>query len=303
MRKTHWEVYNRLIEENKLPNTLAIPVAKASKVMEQVDATARWIVTKRPKFLLPYINHIEQFDRRTQLTEFEGIILPAIFKSHGAQIYKIGREFGEQLRRVKLNISSEHIPLTDGVICIELPDTIRFPLSPGEYMSGGIYIYVEELLNIDGKHYKRLVMFTHPVDENAEYNHAAERLAVTFYENENIDAALRRNDRRGTVPLDAWHYLLNCLLYIHSGKPDLRSYRAPKIPERSGKDRRRALKENADKSLVDMTLVGYDFLKSRVYSVSQTQVTAHWRRYEKGRSQVKLVWIDEHTRRFGVNDE
>lgn len=96
-------------------------------------------------------------------------------------------------------------------------------------------------------------------------------------------------------------FTFKCLLYLNSGNPDLREYRAPRIPlTRDKKKLRRFEKEMAEQSTIPMTLVGFDFKKPKIYTVGSAHVMGHfrWQPYGERLSKLKLIWIDPHIRHY-----
>jgi len=90
--------------------------------------------------------------------------------------------------------------------------------------------------------------------------------------------------------------ILNILVYIKSGNPDLREfkndikYKKNKIP----------VKKDRELSTSDIILVGFNYKKAIIHRIDETTVSSHfrWQRCGKELSQVKLVCVSEHTRSF-----
>ena len=61
------------------------------------------------------------------------------------------------------------------------------------------------------------------------------------------------------------------------------------------------VKQNfSTKARLPVFLVGFDWKKNRLYKMSSTDVAGHfrWQPCGPGRSQVKLIWIDDHSREY-----
>jgi hypothetical protein len=95
------------------------------------------------------------------------------------------------------------------------------------------------------------------------------------------------------------------MVYLGSGDPDLREFRAPRPTTQNPKKLKRWFKEHENKSLVDMTLVGFTWKKPRIYQVGETLVTGHprWQPWGPGKTKVKLIWIEPHVRHYGVKPD
>ena len=231
----------------------------------------------------------------------------SIFASDGAKIYKIGREFGEQLSKVRLNLSSKYIPETEKMICIEFPENLRFHLGNQQYAHHA-YVYVS---NNDGDKFtnerketftKLLNITSYLYDEkgNPVDNYLNNYLGISFKsDDEPVEEALERAIKSSTysfVNREYVNFVVNALIYIFSGDPDLREQRAPRIPSHP-KDARIFLRNHENTSLVDMTLVGFDWAKPRHYNVDSTIRRGHprWQPYGPKRERVKLIWIEPTT--------
>jgi hypothetical protein len=90
--------------------------------------------------------------------------------------------------------------------------------------------------------------------------------------------------------------VLNLLLYINSGAPDIRDFRnTAKYPGQ----KRKPLRHSDTLSTLDcIKLIGYDWKKDVVknYSAASWDVDGHfrWQKCGPELSQVKLIWIDPH---------
>jgi hypothetical protein len=98
--------------------------------------------------------------------------------------------------------------------------------------------------------------------------------------------------------IDAIHFAFKAYLYLHSGEPDLRFQKHIDFPTtKKPKKIRHFLKENEGK-LIDLTLLGYEHKKGKLYTVDSFDVSGHfrWQRYGKDLQQIKLIWLDSYTK-------
>ena len=243
------------------------------------------------------------------------------FKEHGANIYKIARNFGEHLFKINLNIQAKFLPKKI-CYCIEFPENIRFEHPPffeeeikalkytlpkKTYITC-VYVFSDEdeiVLTDDRKIVKYLYYYMPHMDENGKlvsFSSFEHGQINWFSEDENLDEVLERHNKVSTVqaPEGFLEYMIKCILYINSGDPDLRPYKAPAITTNKPKHIRRFLKQHENQSLVDVTLVGYDFKKPKLYKVDETWVETfpRWQPYGPGRGKIKLIWVAPHSRHY-----
>jgi len=223
-------------------------------------------------------------------------------------IYQLCREFGEQLHTVPLDIPCDLVPPADETVLIHFPDTVRFRHNDGTYArcayvrqrSGGEEVVRDIACNRtlrilmpdydeDGRLLDTFSWLSMPMRSGYTLTQEAEEVRKI-----NCDPAMGSS-------VDVLDYVAKAYLYIKSGEPDLRALRAPKEPEtRKAKKLRHFHRVHADTSLLDVTLVGYDFKKKTQYNVGETCVRGFFRtqRYGKNWSKYKIIWIDEHTRTY-----
>lgn len=234
----------------------------------------------------------------------------ATVKRDGAKIYKIGREFGEQLAKADLSLSCKYLPTIKEFICIEFPDHMRFQTKSGGYLHCS-YVAVMENTHIVrpnsgesmGDALKTVAIFSPIYDDNGNLRlDVLDVGTISFWnESETVQEAVEKSNRSSTIPysMDFVGFLMKCLIYIDSGDPDLRHARSPRPPEtRKVKKVRQWYKDHANESLIDLIHVGYSFKKPNVYMIDKTLVTGHfrWQPWGHKRAKVKLIWIDQHER-------
>jgi len=233
---------------------------------------------------------------------------------YGRDIYKMGEGFSKALLNVNLDIPAKHLPLLNKMICIEFPDNLRFNAGPSainmeaDRFINCVYVVVtdEKAETKDGSEAKRTMRCIMPLyDENNDLTMEVQEYGIPIIDLEKTFLeAVERASRFDEVPhnnKDFIKFVLKCLVYIDSGDPDLRDYKAPKNDKNiKGRSWVRANKNN---SLLDMTLVGYNHKKNNLRHVDSSIVSGHyrWQRCGKGFSKVKLVFIEEHNRKYEKN--
>lgn len=238
-----------------------------------------------------------------------------LFARGGEKIYKIGREFGEVLLKADLDIKAELFPDIPSVICVEFPEHIRFHDKQQEDYFHCAYIAIQK----QSEQFKPVDRYGHTVfivvdfvlpcyTENGNLKDEANNTKLCFRSgDEMLSASMERAQSNSTHPINCneiFEYLLKFLIYLGSGDPDLREYRAPRPTTKNQKKLKRWLKEHENQSAVDMTLVGFTWKKPRIYQVGETTVTGHprWQPWGPGKTQVKLIWIEPHIRRYGIGE-
>lgn len=264
-------------------------------------------------------------EQRHEWMAFQTMAIYLSFRLLQPAVYKIATGFGEQLAKVDLNIRAGLLP-KDGMFCIEFPDSIRFEDQP-EQIEGFerqidkdffhcAYVTTQysnkdlPLKNNDNQPiFLSLNIMLPCYDDKERFKGEENSLSLTFLSpTEPISEVIRRAKHNSSHPIQnegVISYVLKCMVYINSGDPDLRNYRAPNPPATNNpKKQRRWAKEHQNQSLIDMVLVGYNFKKPVTYSVDETTVTGHFRWQPCGPrlEQVKLIWIAEHIRHFNQSE-
>ncbi len=238
------------------------------------------------------------------LADHEIARLILAFGLGGAKIYKFAREFSEELAKVALDVVCEAIPVSEQIVCIEFPDHMRFLI--GDSYAHSAYLYNRD----SGTGLRNLVAHIPLYDESGNLTFEFHTVGIPIEPGQLFSAALSGTRQRelNAIALgqkkNSGHnaalvgFLMRAFIYLHSGQPDLRSYRAPR--PKAGQRARAFLREHENQSTVDMTLVGFNFKKPTVYTVGETTVTGHfrWQPFGQARQQVKLIWIEPHTRKF-----
>lgn len=194
--------------------------------------------------------------------------------------YKFGKDFGSELVKTNINMNifnllpegfeSKHIQINEfWIACNTYKGNTPQPTPSGKNALGYIY----------GVLFNTRTMLYH-------YHYSP--LGLDFPETINFDVLT--DDIKPAAQV-----VLNALLYLHSGNPDLREYQVPKAARRIRDDYiRRYGKEVC-------ILVGYDWKKPRL----EHSVRGHWRwqPYGEKLSKVKLIWIDAHNRGVQIDQD
>lgn len=278
MRKTHWEQVKKhqVIE---LSIRIMERTIKATNGMHKhaddfwhIDCVQDHVKGLVPKVFLGNGDNL-------MMSPLRSLLFYCLFKRSGEPLYRMAAAFAEELRQTKMKIPARVIPADNKVVCIEFPEGCKYQC---------VYIGCAEGIGSDsrGPVYKRIeFQFMYELGAEDKFD----RYTMHFYsEDEDIDDAanlLRESYPNFPIALDEIKFALNCFLYIHSGKPDLRDYRPPKRPlTRKPKEQRRYDKMMLGMDEVPVILVGYGFNK-------ETQVGAHLQRYWTGRGRTDLIWV------------
>jgi len=240
---------------------------------------------------------------------FRALAMFKVFEVQGMAIFKIASEFGRVLEKADCAVPVDYLPFNGKVICIEFPDDVAFNMKDGDF---GRCAYVScdqraEGFSLPGilDPFTRRIDITVPLwrDDNkfCDGYVGEDNFRVFFKEGDTLETATQRSHENIGRPtgftLEIIKYILKCVLYIHSGDPDLREFRPEPRPHNQ-KRLKRWRRENLCK--IPLTLVGFDYKKPKEFSVGSTFVDTHlrWQPYGPQRSQVKLIWVRPHERHY-----
>jgi hypothetical protein len=236
----------------------------------------------------------------------EDVLLTSMLTYYKGKIYKIAKNFGEHLYLTNLDIQAKYLP-KKMVCCIEFPESLRFKaLDLDDTYFHCAYIFLDSFSIEKGvlpciRYY---LPHFNSQGKLTEYrkNHGVDIGHIRWHDdNEKLSDIVKRHQKSSTVYVikGLVEYIVKCILYIHSGDPDLREYKAP-LPPNKDKKARRFFKEHENQSLVDMFLIGYNHKKEILYSKEETIVREffRWQHYGPQNSLLKYIWIDEHPRVF-----
>jgi hypothetical protein len=100
-------------------------------------------------------------------------------------------------------------------------------------------------------------------------------------------------------------FLLNCIQYILSANPTIDRLERPPVPDNlKRRARDRFAQEHADLPYFPVQLVSWGWMRPRSFSVDETTVKGHfrWQRCGESLKDVRLVWINEHIRKYNENE-
>lgn len=227
-----------------------------------------------------------------------------------ASIYRINDRFGEHLNRTLLAIPTSVIPYTDNkYYCIEFPKPFHDEKTGDYHRSAIVWMGVINQLksnykniNIGMKDCKKGITFIFPdYDKKGDLTDTQTYVRLDPTSGPTIEDIVQRqvehHDGCAKDHIQAiTAFTMKCLLYIESGDPDLIPEHPKPLLTKNPKKMRRYLKENLPMEVVN---VGYG-LHRRHYTSDSSLVSGHyrWQAYGPGRTQVKLIWIEEHTRKY-----
>ena len=309
LRQPHWvdanvqktlslftqSVPGNLNELKKLPSWAVI------ELLEEI-----WVKSPR---LSPYLQPMGK-------NNFQGTVramsMFAAFEIQGgAPIYKIGEEFGAALLKADCKVSANYLPFDNVIRCIELPEKMTFDMQDGDSTSvcyiGSFSPRIGIDYIIDTEVFHRRIEILVPIYNKDGDNYGHDNIRLFLKDEDTIEQAIVRSFEqfahcgvrtgfsRGLI-----EYVLKCLVYIHSGDPDLREFRPTPKPESKAKPKhqRRWLRENFFP--IPITLIGFDYKKPRQMSVDSTWIDTfqRWQPYGPNLSKVKLIWVKPHERHY-----
>jgi len=233
------------------------------------------------------------------------------FIRDGKRNYRIAKDFSEALADASLDISCKYIPKQNSSFNIQFHKEIVLASLFGEedVAYRNCYVTIEDCdTEYDKKKgYIKRVMLVFPVYMHGEDYYSTYDFVNLVFKDDNqkvtealIDSANILENRKLTESGEGIiKYITNIILYLNSGDPDLRELKKPNIPKIT-KNIKKFQKKNKHKPLLDIIEVGFNYMKGINYRVSSTEVRGHFRWQPCGseRSQVKLIWVKEHTRNF-----
>jgi hypothetical protein len=199
------------------------------------------------------------------------------FSAGPRNIYRFADTFAQELVKCNLDGLARLATEKQGIFCIEI-------------LGCAAYVKVESL-NLKVHMYVDQGSITWQI--------------TTSEINDNLSAYLQKtfaDSQKFLEKLTVMTSILNALVYLNSGNPDLREYRPVKLEGLSRRERDRIRQSADNPPQVPVTLVGFDWLKPPLYSVDNTQVRGHfrWQPVGVGRAQVRLTWVTPHTRTYNT---
>jgi hypothetical protein len=243
------------------------------------------------------------------------------FYTSSRKIYKIAEEFGKELLKIEPKIDEKYLSNTLEPILIEFPDGVSFPVKDYPDMSYKSVVVMMREINkearvtldkifdgalLEGEEVitsRQLLIALLPYNKDGtldEYG-LPKFYRIDFKEGSDIKEEISKYlDQFDGKNQELFSYIVNAMIYINSGNPDLREYKAPKKPENFKQRERQWVKQNKDKVMVDMTLLGFSYKKATIFGMEKTTVSGHfrWQPYDVGLSKVKLIWIESYEKMF-----
>lgn len=239
------------------------------------------------------------------------------YKHTPCRVYHIGKDFSHAMANVKKDLPLDMLP-ERFFAYFSMPSGTFSGVEDCPVKGGFIYIgpQAETMARSEWKH-ERVVWINYELElgEEKESKILAAGQMPLYCANflmpldnglkSAIEDAPHIPGSRKTSP-EVVRAFLNLAIYIHSLNPDLLPTRAAQ--QNSLKQRKEFHKKFGVTNLctLPVTFVSWNYEKPKSYSVDSTMVSAHmrWQRCGPGFSQVKLIMIDEHERRFkkGIED-
>lgn len=221
----------------------------------------------------------------------------------------MAKEFGNALLKTKCNVSAKFLKFDNTLKCIEFPDDISFDCKDGDFATCA---YVGMYKHPAGEKFQAVHPDNHLEMLNADYildivtplgDWKIDHVRIFLREDDLISDALASAHKlvinATGIGLDLVTYIVNCLLYIESGDPDLRHLRPMPKPS-NAKKIKQWRREGGEEITCDVTWVGFDYKKERQYHIDSTWVDRYlrWQMCGPGRSELRPVWVKEHTRHY-----
>lgn len=224
------------------------------------------------------------------------------FLSNDSNVYMIADKFGYHLSKTNLDLPRAVIPMQDEkYYCFEFP--IVFDNGYNDFHKVAVIGLKDISFRYDKPEgYSDSITIIAPDFEN-NGNWKGSNSFITLHFNKELNtleksvkSAFKIRSHEASVTEDFVSYVIKCLLYVESGEPDLQpKYKAPKV-----KTKAKLRKFFRDFCPFEVISVGYRFQKEHLYHIESTSVRGHfrWQPWGEGRTKVKLIWIDEHSRNY-----
>jgi len=219
------------------------------------------------------------------------------FLQDGARIYKLCENFGHDLFKTNLDVPVNMIPNVNETLCIEFPDSLSIKNPDGAFFKT-VYIRQSDDFKEKNSVYHGIRFQFPDYAEDGGLKETSSFINIEINDNyKTVSELLSRTPnltKDFQMNVDAIHFAFKAYLYLHSGEPDLRFQKHIEYPTtKKEKKRRHFFDENKGK-FVDLTLLGYDHKKGKLYSVDSFDVSGHfrWQRYGEALQKIKLIWLD-----------
>jgi hypothetical protein len=210
--------------------------------------------------------------------------------------YLMASEISECLQTVDLKIDIKHLKCTEYIL-IEYPENLTFEVPD----SKGIAYHTCAIIGVEQDNIKRICVAFPLMDKNNTFQGGADIQACSL-EHPTIQAMIEhRNDHSSVMmPEEELKYLLNCLVYLNSGNPDLRFMQTKKMND---KQKITYYKANPTEKPFDYYTVGFEWKKQRIFSTAESLVKSfyRWQPCGKGRTEIRLTFVREFVRKHPIH--
>lgn len=236
----------------------------------------------------------------------------AALRNKNAAIYRVSERFGVHLRKTKIDIPStllksqnEYCFFLEFPFSFPAPRRENGPLADGSVSSCIVqWLPGEKLPRLCTSAGESVLCMLFPSQTLYPSIQITMSSRLVLPDSMTISEAINESCKwRGLSVADQAAYsdmvdfAVKSALYIKSGDPDLQPEIAPKYPTTKKAKKLKAFARNH--CLFDVINVGYSY-HNRLYHVDGTQVSGHfrWQPYGPGMTKVKLIWIEEHERKY-----
>jgi len=207
-------------------------------------------------------------------------------------VYQIADKFGRHLAKTTIKIPTEYLDVTTPIL-FQFP--LSFKISKTQYVKNAICSSASDPNGKPG------ILIIAPIYNDGMWDGNFVECIWYVKDNkviEDIPSEFKNlTSDHSTVDLKEFLlYCLKCIMYIHSAEPELKTVPAAKCTKKNPSKLRKFYKDNCPYNIIN---VGYAF-HGVTYNVDEVTVTGHFRLQPcgVGRTEVKLIWIDEHLRHY-----
>jgi hypothetical protein len=230
-------------------------------------------------------------------------------------IYSLAHNFGKHLDKVDLDIDCKYLSLTAGEsYLIEFPFDYAAKDGISKHSSAIVSVGISDRLtekfisptsapelfekekNSDSD---LAVTFICPDFVNNQYKGVSSYFCSPIPKQGKISSLIEGASGKEEIDPKFIQMIFKTLLYLKSGEPDLKSLNGSQCFSSKKSKIRNHLRQHCP---FDTISVGYAF-HGKTYTVGEVPVSGHfrWQRYAPGFSKIKLIWIEEHLRRYNLS--
>lgn len=246
-----------------------------------------------------------------------------IYKDKSGKNYYLPKDFSQALARVDRAIPVEYLPkefvgyfqfadeafidedgpVEGGFVYIGSAKSLGInPASVNPEMSCVLVSYINYTPSMEEVGPLSVCRFTFPLEQKRVDELADGVETVDYFDTGTEQKRVSADSasyRRRTAIVRA---LINAVLYVHSQDPEIMKLRP--FHELTHSQRREHRKRFPVENLCNVPIQVLNWgYHQKIFSVDQTTVQTHlrWQPCGPNRSQVKLIWVKEHTRRYNVS--